>query len=181
MKYLVAIPVPQSAASLLSAIKERLRPVHWRETMPPHITLLAPGAPLMDPADAVAAFSGAALPESNFTWHTRGVTRFNRRHRTTLVITPDDPLPLQRLFDQLVRNAPWQNTDTSTGRNFEPHITLINQLPTEDLPAATAVLESCDLGISFTPEHLCLYHKQTSWPEWKVLAIKPLKNADLHH
>jgi 2'-5' RNA ligase len=181
MKYLVAIPIPQPAAAALAQIQDSLRPPEWRITMPPHITLLAPDTPTLEPEAAKSEFMAAPITQTRFVWETGTITTFERRNRNTVVLLPADSSPLKMLFNQLLISATWQKTGTSTGREYTPHITLVNQVPTHDLPAAMEDLRSTDLVISFTIDAIRLYNKQSSWLHWKIVAEKELENPELQH
>ena len=65
----------------------------------------------------------------------------------------------------------------STRRSYHPHITLVTQIPTQDAIEAEEQLQSLNLDLSFDCSKICLYAKQKSWPEWKVLVESPLPIA----
>jgi 2'-5' RNA ligase len=181
MRYFVAITLPEPSYSSLARLQDRLQPPHWRRTIGPHITLLAPDRPLSNPEAAGPAFSAivAALPVASFSITAEDVLVFSRRHYHTLVLQAEPKARLMRLFDQLVSVASWQQVAASTKRPYEPHITLANGLNTSQLAAARQQL--AQPTVSFTCDRLTLFAKQAAWPAWQPLATASFMPKNAHN
>ena len=169
MRYFVAIPIPEPLRSQLAAVKASVRPPGWRDTMDPHLTVLAPSRPLLPLAEAGLAFSAIELriPPFNITAH--HAQRFSRHRRHTLVLVPNDATRLTDLFNTLIAQCTWQETAASIKRPYQPHITLAHQVPDHQLSQVEAALTSNTLTVDFECTQVVLYHKQASWPRWQEL------------
>jgi 2'-5' RNA ligase len=175
MKYLVAIPIPEPWLSKLIQIKSDFRPDGWRDTMDPHITVLAPDQPLLDPERAAKAFGDTTFGIRPFDVQFRRIERFSRRQLHTLVLRPDPEAPLTQLFQAVVAKCTWQSTKASTKREHVSHITIANQLPNALTGQAEARIKALRLNVSFRCDKLTLYAKQAKWPQWQPLATRQLK------
>lgn len=178
IKYLVALPIPEPALGFLADIKESLRPTGWRDTMAPHITVLAPDTPLMPETEAALAFMRACSDLQGFRVRANQLRHFARRDQRAIYLRPLPSKPLLELFDKLLNRATWQEVVASTRRPYHPHITLVTQLPTLDAIDAEEQLQSLNIDINFDCTKICLYAKQKNWPKWKVLVECPLPIAN---
>lgn len=138
--------------------------------MEPHITLLAPDHPLLEPGEARATFTTLELGIAPFRISAHRLHRFSRHHRHTVVLAPDNPVPLTHLFNTLITSCTWQETMASARRSYQPHITLVNQVPEDRLKNIERQLEAIKPTINFECRELVLYAKQTRWPAWQELA-----------
>lgn len=177
IKYLVALPIPEPTLGLLTDIKESLRPAGWRDTMEPHITVLAPDTPLLAEDEAVTSFMRACSDLRGFNVRASQLRHFARRNQRAIYLKPLPMKPLMELFDTMLDRATWQKTDASTKRSYHPHITLVTQLPTEAAVEAEEQLQSLNLDFRFECSKVSLYAKQKTWAEWKVLVESPLPVA----
>ena len=169
MKYLVALPLPEPVSSQIADIKDRLRPANWHDTMPPHITILTPDSPLLPLEQAVTAFRLLSPKVNAISIRASRTSRFTRGQRHTLVLLPDDPSELRRLYHHLIREAAWQSTAASTRRPFEPHITLADQLADESITNAESFVKQQGLHVSFVADRICLYRKARYWRSWQMV------------
>jgi 2'-5' RNA ligase len=179
MRYLVAISLPEPWRTELSQVQDHLRTPTWRNTMDPHITLLAPDRPVTSVEQAAYDFATCALPVSAFTISAHTIGRFDRRHHSTLTLVPNEHAPLQQLFQALLLANTWQDPGTSTRRTYEPHITLANQLDPQQGDAAETYLRRLHLNVSFLCDAIQLFCKQTAWPKWQVVASRLLPQQQL--
>lgn len=169
MRYFVAIPIPEPGRSRLLGIKAQFRPAGWRDTMDPHITILAPGRPAQDPDEASKTFASSGLEVPSFHIFAHRLQRFTRHRRHTLVLAPDNPDALTNLFIAVLAKCKWQETSASTRRQYQPHITLVNQVSDAQLAVIENQLSALDPGVEFNCQTLTLYAKQTKWPSWQPL------------
>jgi 2'-5' RNA ligase len=174
MRYLVAIPVPEPWRSTLTEVKRAFRPTGWRDTMDPHITLLAPDHPLLPFDEAAAAFVSAELKMSHFIITANQPDHFSRRHHRTLVLRAEPQATLAKLFFSLTSASVWQSTLASTRRDYVSHITIANQLPILTAPEAETALTKLALSVVFDCRLITLYAKRSNWPKWQELAHKQL-------
>lgn len=177
IKYLVALPIPEPTLGFLADIKESLRPAGWRDTMDPHITVLAPDAPRLPEDEAIDAFMRAASDLNGFSLRASQLRHFARRDHRAIYLRPLPVKPMIDLFDAILDRATWQETDSSTKRPYHPHITLVTQLPTQEAIEAEEQLQSLKLDLQFGCTKVCLYAKQKTWDRWKVLVESPLPIA----
>jgi 2'-5' RNA ligase len=175
IKYLVSLPIPEPAESLIADIKSSLKPLEWRDTMDPHITVLAPGDPLLSEDEAAKAFRKACAGLHGISIGATQLRHFARRNHRTIYLKPMPAKPLQSLFETLLDQATWQEIGASIRRPYYPHITLVTQLPTGPAIEAEEELQALNLDLSFKLTKVCLYAKQKSWPKWQVVAESPLK------
>jgi 2'-5' RNA ligase len=177
IKYLVALPIPEPAQSMVADIKANLKPAEWRDTMDPHITVLAPDRPLMPKGEAADSFLKACVGLQGFTVQTTQLRHFTRRNSRIIYLRLLPDLPIQNLFKIILDKTSWQDTLASEKRPYHPHITLVNQLPTNEAVEAEEELHALNIELSFTCTKVCLYAKQQSWPQWEALAESPLQLA----
>jgi 2'-5' RNA ligase len=177
MKYLVALPLTEPSATRVAQFKQRYRQPGWRDTMPPHLTLLPPSRPALSPVEASAHFNRLPeLPQIEVTFSRIEV--FSRHQRSTVVVTPSQTEPLAELFALLVSLATWQDLGPAGKRPFVPHVTIVNQANslTRDEALDQLSLELLPLNIGF--ESMTLYMKEAKWPEWQALSqVKLFKSA----
>src|SRR6266404_146226 len=102
MKYLVAIPIPEPYCSTLLDLKRLHRPQGWKDTIDPHITLLAPDQPLLPIDEAATAFAKILLSSPRISIRASRIGSFQRKHTRTLVLIAEPALQLRRLFRALV-------------------------------------------------------------------------------
>jgi 2'-5' RNA ligase len=171
---MVAILIPEPTRSRLMDIQNQLKPEAWRITMDPHITLLAPDRPKLPTEEVARSFSNLSLPH-RFSISTSGLLHVTRHQRHTLVLSVAPLDRLHELYGMVVSSCDWQDVAASNRRSYQPHITLFNQLNSEQLRQANARLGTQDLVFEFSCQTITLFAKQTSWPTWRPLATVNLK------
>lgn len=181
IKYLVAIPIPEPWVSQLAGLKAQFRPPGWRDTMEPHITLLAPDRPRLPSATAATNFASIGLGLRAFPVRFGAIGAFERRHATTFVLLPGSRAQLTDLFAAIFKLATWQDTTASTKRPYEPHITLANQVPVTAAPHVRSDLDRLSLDFEFACDTIALYQKEANWPKWQELARYRLPSGEEQH
>jgi 2'-5' RNA ligase len=169
IRYMVAILIPEPAATELRHVQDSFRPPQWRITMDPHITLLAPDHPKVSADEAAAAFEARGLSKPAFDITAANINGFRRRRHTTLVLEASPIRPLADLATELQQDCAWQETATSTRRPYEPHITLVNQLPP---PVADTLgkIQDLKLSVGFKCTEVTLFAKKAAWERWQALS-----------
>jgi 2'-5' RNA ligase len=175
MKYMVAIPIPKPAGSLVANLKSKLRPAGWHDTMPPHITLLSPDRPALDLDDAARSFSHMKLPIHPAAIHASKIGRFDRASRHTIILLASPRTWLTDLQSAVLSLANWQSATATRKHNYEPHITLVNQTTVETAARTTQAVIEAQLRVEFVCREIVLYTKRNNWPHWRVVSIKYLK------
>jgi len=177
MKYMVAIPVPEPASSLVANLKTQLRPPGWHDTMPPHITLLSPDTPTLDVDDAASTFSRMRLAMPAAPIHASKIGRFDRAGRHTIILLASPRIWLSNLQQAVLTRSNWQSTASTRKHNFEPHITLVNQTTLEGAAQAANTIIQAAIRVEFICRNINLYCKGSHWPRWRVLSTKRLNKT----
>jgi 2'-5' RNA ligase len=144
--------------------------------MDPHITVLAPDTPLVPANEAIDLFCRLELPATPFSITAHTLTVFERRHSRTFVLAAEPKLKLQELFATITKQTSWQNTGQSRKYPYEPHVTLVNQVPADTWETIYRGLARAKPSLSFECRTICLYTKAARWPRWQLLA-----SIDLAH
>jgi 2'-5' RNA ligase len=174
IKYMVAIVIPEPSYSQLSDIQDRLRPPNWRITIGPHITLLPPDRPLVDPDEAARRFAALVIPTRAFVSTASRILKFDRGSKHTLALEPSPRSKIKSLRRRLEKNCDWQQVSQPSKHPYAPHITLVNQIDDAGLRHAQEQLQSMALSSEFYCQRVALYCKEASWPKWKLLTQKML-------
>ena len=166
LSYMVALAVPPPKRDELAAVQQKFRPVGWKITVGPHVTLIPPGQSLLSLKDACSMFTEVVqdLSQLQLSYPALGV--FKRRGLATIFMKPianDELFELQRRL-QIVASS-WQDISRSLRRPFVPHITLVNRLPEDQADSIAKQLEylvPAEIGFS-RPK---LFSKRSSDKEW---------------
>lgn len=170
LSYMAALPVPSPWREELSQLQDRLRPVGWRITIGPHVTLVAPGR----------ATTGLRLAADPFTQAMQGVQgldltypalgTFRRRGLATIFMKPVASHELYELQRKLeIVAASWQDVSRSLRRPFVPHVTLVNRLPEVQMDSVIRQLEHL-VPASITFGRPRLFAKLETDTEWLEIA-----------
>lgn len=156
LSYLAALPVPPPLGDELAQLQDRLRPVGWRITIGPHVTLVAPGQAKVGLLAAAQLFSQAMQGVGGLSLTYPALGSFRRRGLVTIFMKPVASPELYELQRKLeIVAASWQGVSRSRRRPFVPHITLVNRLAEGQSDGTTKQLEYLvPATISFGPPQL---------------------------
>jgi 2'-5' RNA ligase len=166
LSYMVALTVPPPELDTLAAIQQRLRPVGWKITIGPHVTLIPPGAGRAPLSTAMGLFNEAAANLSPLKLSYPDLGVFKRRGLATVFMKPiatDDLYELQRRLQILASS--WQDVSRSYRRPFVPHVTLVNRLPESEVDSTIEQLRFL-VPTEITFDQPKLFSKRETDTEW---------------
>jgi 2'-5' RNA ligase len=169
MKYLVALPLGEPALTYVAQLKTIYRPPGWRDTMPPHVTLLPPDRPLLPPAEAANKFGQLPLPNQTSRVQIGSLAVFSHGGRHTIVGLPSPSRELHHLFGLILNQSEWQATTTASKRPYVPHVTIVNSAAAQTTGDIMLQLKSSLLGLPLEFSKLTLYMKELKWPAWREI------------
>lgn len=182
MRYLIAIPLPESDSTSFIKLRDSFRHYapRWKLTLGPHITINRPQDSLVPCEMAIELFSNAPISPS-FKMQFSKVEAFIGKRNSAVYFEPESHLPFnnikslyQPIADKIVKSG-------DEGWAFHPHLTLINRLRSE--PAQEALNELAHIqsseasafkDFSYLLDRVCLYKKENSDEIWHEIAQNSL-------
>ncbi|MEI6581749.1 MAG: 2'-5' RNA ligase family protein [bacterium] len=175
MRYLVAIPLPESEAGPFIDLRDSYRHYapRWKLTLGPHITIHRPQESLLPIGKAIELFSSSPVCQG-FSMPFNKIDAFIGKRNSAIYFEPDNYVPFcdirksyQSVAEQILNN-------TAEEWDFHPHLTLINRLSSDAAQLVLKELRSRPVHFTYNLGRVCLYKKETEDDSWQEIAQNKL-------